>query len=278
MRTFVPVVLLSVGLAACAGSPPPRQAASPSPFSQALATEYGQVAQAERLQLDWPDSDTFRDKAALSAKGQVPPPEDPTKRGVGTGAQLHPYGDIGKEQRAEAIQGRQRLMAALPDGAARNPQTAARAQVAYDCWVEQLEEGWQRDDIERCRTAFNTAMAQLESRPVAQAPTQTQVFFPFDSAQLTQAGQAVVAEAARSLRQAQPAQVAVIGHADRAGTDDYNRQLSEARAQSVKDQLVAQGIPADRIRTQARGEADPLVPTPDNVQEPENRRTVIEFD
>lgn len=276
MRTYLPLVLASLSLAACADSPPPqRQTSAVTPFTQALSSEYTQLSRSEQMQADWSDGDTFQQKAALAAAGNPPSPEDPTKRAVGTGWQLNTNVDIGKEQRAEAIQGRQRLTAVLPDGAQRNPQTAARAQATYDCWVEQLEEGWQREDIERCRTAFNAAMAQLETRPVAQA---NQVFFPLDSAQLTASGQDTVAQIASLAQQQKPARIAVVGHADTSGGDQYNRTLSEARAEAVRNQLVAQGIPADRIVTEARGETDPLVPTPDNVAQAENRRTVIEFD
>ncbi|HSV30146.1 MAG TPA: OmpA family protein, partial [Candidatus Omnitrophota bacterium] len=85
-------------------------------------------------------------------------------------------------------------------------------------------------------------------------------------------------QAAQDIRRTDADQVAIIGHADRAGSDEYNRRLSAERAETVRDVLVSQGIPADRIQLEARGEADPLVPTPDNVRQPQNRRTVIDFD
>ncbi|MEW5727035.1 MAG: OmpA family protein [Pseudomonadota bacterium] len=290
MRKFVPVALVPLAVAACAGPTPPRETVAStggSAFTQALAQEYQQYAQSEYLQLDWPDQAFFRDKAKVAAQGFPPAPEDPTRRAVGTGIQIHPDVDYGNTQRAEAIQERQRLLTALAgDAPRRNPQAAARAQVAYDCWVEQLEEGWQKDDIDRCRTAYRTAMGQLEARPVAQLPPpqmpaeveRFQVYFPFDSAQLTPSGQRVIAAAAEDIRRENATQVEVTGHADRAGDDDYNRRLSAQRAQAVKQVLVAQGIPADRIETQARGERDPVVPTPDDVRQPQNRRAVIDYD
>lgn len=288
MRKIVPIALLPLAVAACAGPTPPRQTVAStggSPFTQALAQEYRQYAQSEYLQLDWPDQAFFRDKAATASQGFPPSPEDPAARAVGTGIQLHPELDYGKTQRSEAIQERQRLLTTLAgDAPTRNPQVAARAQVAYDCWVEQLEEGWQKDDIDRCRTAYQAAMSQLEARPVAQVPQVSaemeryQVYFPFDSSQLTPSGQRVIAAAAQDIRRESPDQVAVVGHADRAGDDDYNRKLSAARAEAVKQVLVAQGIPADRIQTDARGERDPVVPTPDETRQPQNRRAVIDFD
>jgi outer membrane protein OmpA-like peptidoglycan-associated protein len=43
----------------------------------------------------------------------------------------------------------------------------------------------------------------------------------------------------------------------------------------VRDELVKVGIAADRIRVEGRGEREPLVPTPDEVAEPRNRRVEI---
>lgn len=54
--------------------------------------------------------------------------------------------------------------------------------------------------------------------------------------------------------------VQLSGHADRlngTGRTDYNQSLSEQRVASVRDFLVAQGIAADRIRLDARGDRQP---------------------
>ncbi len=278
-------VVVPLALTACGGmggsSPQPQtqaQGGQAAGFAQALAREYNSFANSESAQLDWPDQATFHEKARVAATGQIPAPEDPRNRGVGTGFQIHPSIDIGIEQRAEAIQGRERLVGALSGGATtRNPQVAARAQVAYDCWVEQLEEGWQEDDIERCRKAFNTAMAQLEARPVAMAETH-QVYFEFDSAELTPQGRAAIAAAARDLQRSRVSQIEVAGHTDRAGTEGYNAALSNERARAVAEELAALGVPPNRIRTQGLGESEPVVPTPDGVPQPQNRRAVIDFD
>lgn len=53
--------------------------------------------------------------------------------------------------------------------------------------------------------------------------------------------------------------IAVVGHADRLGSDAYNQTLSEARAATVRDYLVSKGIPAHRITSSGAGESMPLV-------------------
>ena len=52
--------------------------------------------------------------------------------------------------------------------------------------------------------------------------------------------------------------VDVIGHADRRGSDRYNQQLSERRAQSVAQALNARGVLADRFYVAGVGESQPV--------------------
>jgi len=50
------------------------------------------------------------------------------------------------------------------------------------------------------------------------------------------------------------------GHADKRGTEEFNKALSERRVTRVKNFLVEHGIPADSIQTQALGKDDNLTP------------------
>ena len=53
----------------------------------------------------------------------------------------------------------------------------------------------------------------------------------------------------------------VVGYTDRIGSDASNQILSEQRAKTVADYLVGKGIPADKVSTQGRGEAEPVTGT-----------------
>ena len=53
----------------------------------------------------------------------------------------------------------------------------------------------------------------------------------------------------------------VVGYTDRIGSDASNQVLSEQRAKTVADYLVGKGIPADKISTQGRGEAESVTGT-----------------
>jgi OmpA-OmpF porin, OOP family len=70
----------------------------------------------------------------------------------------------------------------------------------------------------------------------------------------------------------------VVGHADAAGTKPYNKRLSLKRANAVKASLVKMGVHAKLIRVDHKGEDELMVPTPDGVREPANRRVQITFE
>jgi outer membrane protein OmpA-like peptidoglycan-associated protein len=54
-------------------------------------------------------------------------------------------------------------------------------------------------------------------------------------------------------------------------------KLSVARAQSVKDEMVREGMDGSTIAIEGKGFHDLLVPTGPGVREPQNRRAVIDL-
>ena len=66
------------------------------------------------------------------------------------------------------------------------------------------------------------------------------------------------------------------GHTDTVGSDAYNEELSERRANAVAD-YVADNFHVDRSRLEAigMGKDGLLVPTPDQTPEPRNRRVQV---
>jgi outer membrane protein OmpA-like peptidoglycan-associated protein len=69
--------------------------------------------------------------------------------------------------------------------------------------------------------------------------------------------------------------VQIEGHTDSVGSDDYNQQLSEERADAVKDYFVQQGIAADSIEAKGFGKTQPIASndTPEGRQQ--NRRVEL---
>jgi len=102
-------------------------------------------------------------------------------------------------------------------------------------------------------------------------------YFDFDSSRLTPDARDVVANAARQARRMDAHYVFVNGHTDTVGSESYNDQLSVARAQAVKSEMVRDGVDPAVIHVAGSGFEDPLVPTPPGVREGKNRRAVIEL-
>jgi OmpA-OmpF porin, OOP family len=67
--------------------------------------------------------------------------------------------------------------------------------------------------------------------------------------------------------------VLVTGHTDRIGSQAYNQKLSERRANTVRDYLVSQGVPKDKIETLGMGKTQPV---PGVVCNQKNRKELIE--
>jgi outer membrane protein OmpA-like peptidoglycan-associated protein len=69
--------------------------------------------------------------------------------------------------------------------------------------------------------------------------------------------------------------VAIEGHTDSVGSDQYNQDLSEHRAQSVRDYFVQQGIQSSAIEARGFGKTDPIASndTPEGRQQ--NRRVEL---
>ncbi|MEM8588743.1 MAG: autotransporter outer membrane beta-barrel domain-containing protein [Pseudomonadota bacterium] len=101
------------------------------------------------------------------------------------------------------------------------------------------------------------------------------VFFDWDRADLTPQANVVLDDVVMSANRSGYASVRLDGYTDLSGSAAYNLGLSERRANSVANGLIARGIAPDEIVIRAFGEENPLVPTPDGVREPQNRRVEI---
>lgn len=102
-----------------------------------------------------------------------------------------------------------------------------------------------------------------------------QLTFPLGSADLTPGAQAEARAFAKAMQAPQMAgmRFAIEGHTDATGQHDRNMTLSQARAQSVVDYLVSQGIDASRLTAKGYGPDRPIRGTRPTA--PANRR--VEF-
>jgi len=86
----------------------------------------------------------------------------------------------------------------------------------------------------------------------------TDVLFGFNKAELTPAGEQKLDELARSAQGANVEKVVLTGHADRIGSEEYNKELSEKRAQAVAAYLAQRGVDSSRLEVEGKGESQPI--------------------
>ncbi len=261
-----------------------------SPFTQALADEYRIFSNTQIKELfDYPDALHFARKGLAAAAGEAVMPEPVSDWNLD---EIH-------IQELNAARGR--LIIAYDLGARETlPGATAIAQARFDCWIERQEERWHDGSI-GCKSEFLNAMNDVEARlqpppappavvaeavsvydvnesaPMAAEDAMYLVFFNWDSKDLGSGALNVLDAVAAEVSKNPPESVNIIGHSDTSGSKKYNERLAFKRANKVRDALIERGVDAGLIIVDAKGENELLVPTPDNVREPANRRVNISF-
>lgn len=253
-------------------------------FKANLHKQYVSLSRVELDEGDHFDAGFFARRAESAAMGKDVEPDSLWDRS---------YTDA---NRVSVHRERGRLASAL-DGAGRGnfPVIAATAQTQFDCWVQELEENHQPDDIRNCRNGYEAAVKALEDAmqpkmvaknpeppkpapapaPAPQVARKFLVFFDFDSAKLTDGARAIINAAYNASQQVSVSMIEATGHADRAGSDGYNLTLSQRRAAAVRAELMQLGVTANDVSSDGKGEREPLLQTNDGVREAQNRRVEI---
>ena len=101
------------------------------------------------------------------------------------------------------------------------------------------------------------------------------VLFATGKANLSPGANKSVDKLAEFLKKSPNRNVLIEGHTDSVGKDDYNLALSRKRADSVKDNLVGDGIEAGRITTVGYGKKFPLASNDTKAGKAQNRRVEV---
>ncbi|MFZ5779709.1 MAG: peptidoglycan-associated lipoprotein Pal [Pseudomonadota bacterium] len=103
------------------------------------------------------------------------------------------------------------------------------------------------------------------------------VFFDTDMSTIRADGRQTLDRQAEWLKKYTQYQITIAGHCDERGTREYNLALGERRANAARQYLIAQGVPAARIKTISYGKERPDPIGSDEAAWARNRRAVTEL-
>jgi outer membrane protein OmpA-like peptidoglycan-associated protein len=170
-----------------------------------------------------------------------------------------------EQAKAEAV-AQQQALAAEADKAR---QAAAQSEQA-----RQQAEKEKQDLRARLLQQLNTVLATRDSARGLIA-NMSDVLFKSGSSELLAGARERLAKVSGIVLAYPTLKLSVEGHTDSIGSDDYNQQLSEKRAASVREYLVQQGIASDSIVATGFGKTSPVATndTPEGRQQ--NRRVEL---
>ena len=138
---------------------------------------------------------------------------------------------------------------------------------AYIGWTQNAAIPFEPGKIER---DFGRALA---ARPTP--PSTFVLYFEQGGSTLTPESQATLPALYEALvRRTQP-DVSIVGHTDTVGDAQTNEALGLTRARAVAALIVGDKLSAERTSIESHGKRNLLIPTPDNVDEPRNRRVEV---
>jgi outer membrane protein OmpA-like peptidoglycan-associated protein len=171
---------------------------------------------------------------------------------------------------------------------------AERARAEAETAVERLnaERAAAQADAERARQLAATAESEknelreklqrqlsliLETKETARGliVSMPDVLFDFNQSTLRPGAREKLAKVAGVLLAYPDLEVAVEGHTDNVGSDEYNQRLSDRRAESVRSYLTQQGIGESSIAARGFGESRPVVSNDSDAGRQQNRRVEL---
>ncbi len=128
----------------------------------------------------------------------------------------------------------------------------------------------QQEQELRQAVAASEAASIQRSQDVLTATFKSELLFDFDSATLKPGAYAEIDRVAAVLRRYPDTNIRIEGHTDARGSEAYNLQLSQQRAQAVKNALVQRGVQAGRVQALGYGESQQV-----SASDAANRRVNI---
>jgi outer membrane protein OmpA-like peptidoglycan-associated protein len=105
--------------------------------------------------------------------------------------------------------------------------------------------------------------------------TMSDVLFAFGKAELLPGAERALGEVATLLNEYPDRRIAIEGHTDNVGSDEFNERLSRDRAEAVASLLRARGVDPARIEVRGLGEKMPVASNDEDAGRQANRRVEI---
>jgi OmpA-OmpF porin, OOP family len=128
----------------------------------------------------------------------------------------------------------------------------------------------------KCPNAPPGVALDAEGCPLVGSITLRGVHFATDSARLTPESSAILDPIAAELKAHPGLKIEVQGYTDGRASQAYNLRLSQARAASVRDYLIAHGVGADELSAKGFGKLHPVATNATKAGRALNRRVVLE--
>ncbi len=163
----------------------------------------------------------------------------------------------------------------VPDDRDRCPGTPAGAKVdQYGCELDDDGDGVVNSKDKCPNTPAGTPVDNNGCTLAAEFKLE-HVNFEFDSAKLTGDSTESLDGAVQILKRHSDLKVEIAGHTDSVGSEAYNMGLSQRRAQSVADYLIAHGAKAANMTVKGYGESDPVASNDTAAGRAANRRVEL---
>lgn len=135
----------------------------------------------------------------------------------------------------------------------------------------------QRDEATEQAARLQAEVQQLQAKqtPRGLVLTLGDVLFDTGQAQLKPGADRTMDQLAQFLTEHKDRRVEIDGFTDSVGSDAYNEELSQRRADAVKSALMTRGIDASRISTEGYGKAYPVASNSDPGGRQLNRRVEV---
>lgn len=130
-------------------------------------------------------------------------------------------------------------------------------------------------ELKNAKSSKDPYLKDVAMKPIkiGESVVLNNIFFEFDKFDLKKESRTEMGKLISFLQKNSKMKIEITGHTDNIGSKTYNQQLSENRANSVREYLVQNGIPSERLLSKGFGDTKPIADNSTEAGRTQNRRT-----